>query len=47
MRATFDEYAKISGGREIEQSIKRETSDDLEDALLAIGKVGANITFFR
>ncbi len=31
LRATFNEYAKVSGGREIEQSIKRETSGDLGD----------------
>ncbi len=29
LRATFNEYSKISGGRDIEQSVKRETSGDL------------------
>ena len=38
IRATFDEYAKITGGREIEQAIKREANGDFEDALLALGK---------
>ena len=29
LRATFNEYSKISGGRDIEQSVKRETSGEL------------------
>jgi len=37
LKATFDEYSKIAG-RDIEKSIKREASGDLEDALLAIVK---------
>lgn len=38
LRATFEEYYKISG-IDIEKSIKKETSGDLEDALLAIGNL--------
>ena len=35
MKATFDEYKKLSG-KDIEQSIKSETGGDLEKALIAI-----------
>lgn len=35
----FDEYKRISQ-KDIEQSIKSETSGSFEDALLAIGKLG-------
>ena len=31
LRATFNEYSKVAGGRDIEQSIKRETGGDLGD----------------
>jgi len=46
LRATFNEYANVSGGREIEQSIQRETSGDLGDALLAIVKCVRNSSAF-
>lgn len=36
--AVFDEYKRISQ-KDIEQSIKSETSGSFEDALLAIGKL--------
>ena len=35
----FDEYKRISQ-KDIEQSIKSETSGSFEDALFAIGKLG-------
>ena len=36
MRATFEEYYKISK-KDIEHSIKKETSGDLESALVTLG----------
>ena len=49
MRATFLEYEKLSG-TDIEKSLKKELSGDLEDALLAIGskkKLFLNIGIIR
>ena len=45
LRATFDEYQK-QYGKDIEQSIRSETSGDFENALATIGKQGTSYPLF-